>query len=120
MPRVCPICTARRQNVSVLQRNAHHKRCAFHWRVQPRCRFKKVCPDCAETIKLEALVCRFCGRRFQPAEVQAAIQQAKSEFEEKKPVPAIDMSDEELMTRWKSTGFTVYADVLKARGYYME
>ena len=26
----------------------------------------KVCPDCAETVKLEAQICRFCGHRFMP------------------------------------------------------
>jgi hypothetical protein len=27
---------------------------------------KKVCPDCAETVKAEANVCHYCGYRFRP------------------------------------------------------
>jgi phosphate/sulfate permease len=34
----------------------------------------KKCPDWAESIRIEALVCRFCGRKFQPEEVHAAVQ----------------------------------------------
>jgi hypothetical protein len=26
----------------------------------------KVCPDCAETVKAEAKVCRHCGHKFEP------------------------------------------------------
>jgi hypothetical protein len=31
----------------------------------------------------------------------------------------IDMTDDELMAKWKNTGFTIYADILKSRGYHM-
>jgi hypothetical protein len=33
-------------------------------RIQPESEATKVCPDCAETIKAAAAVCRFCGHRF--------------------------------------------------------
>jgi hypothetical protein len=33
-------------------------------RISPQAAETKVCPDCAETVKAAALVCRFCGHRF--------------------------------------------------------
>jgi predicted Ser/Thr protein kinase len=34
---------------------------------------KKTCPKCAEVLKLEATICRFCGHEFPPGQVDAEV-----------------------------------------------
>ncbi len=53
----------------------------------------KPCPDCAESIKLEALICRYCRRNITSAEVQISkmnalrekIKAVRREMEGKRP-----------------------------------
>jgi HEAT repeat protein len=39
----------------------------------------KTCPDCSETIKREALICKYCGRHFDKAEVLSDLVSALQE-----------------------------------------
>ncbi|MEA3359130.1 MAG: hypothetical protein U9R17_06975 [Thermodesulfobacteriota bacterium] len=39
----------------------------------------KKCPVCAETIKLEAIRCRFCGEKFDPNEVARKVAEIRNE-----------------------------------------
>ena len=43
----------------------------------------KKCPDCAETIKLEAKICRFCNRRFTDNELIQQTHAARQRYEGK-------------------------------------
>lgn len=40
----------------------------------------KKCPQCAETIKLEAIKCRFCNYEFDPQEVAESVNKKKNEI----------------------------------------
>ncbi len=42
----------------------------------------KQCPSCAESIKLEAIKCRFCGHEFDPSSVQIAMTKPATAQEE--------------------------------------
>ena len=45
---------------------------------------EKKCPDCAEYIKLEAQVCKHCGREFSEQEVAEKTQEKREEYKQSK------------------------------------
>ncbi|MDR3457756.1 MAG: hypothetical protein P4N60_09950 [Verrucomicrobiae bacterium] len=58
----------------------------------------KKCPFCAETVKLEAKVCKHCGRDLEPVNSQPAMEQVIQEVQ----APAKDSTLEEY-ERWKKS-----------------
>ncbi len=40
----------------------------------------KKCPACAESVKLEAIKCRFCGEEFDPGEVESQVAEKRAEI----------------------------------------
>lgn len=46
----------------------------------PQERHTKKCPVCAEVIKLEAIKCRFCGKKFDPGDVARQIAEHGNEY----------------------------------------
>jgi hypothetical protein len=70
-----------------MEYDAHQQKAYFQVRVPARRVPEKQCPWCAETIKVEAIVCRFCGREL----VQHNSSQIPQSIEEMLPSVDVDI-----------------------------
>jgi hypothetical protein len=75
---------------------------------------EKKCPDCAEYIKIEARVCKHCGREFSDEEVKRHIEEQKDKAEKERKAREYDT--EEVLSTHSFSGI-VCEDCGKKRSY---
>ena len=67
----------------------------------PHAGLAKECPQCAEAIKLEALVCRYCGHEFDLESIVSELETLMESPDVQTSLPAIDVLVKQLEHGWK-------------------